>query len=101
MVNANLHQIFRGTDTINWAPRFGFAWSPGGDKTVVRGGFGLFYDAFPAFIGDQFMVNLPGVVPITLFGTYHWADPTPAGAGVKRSDFGRRDPQRLRQRRFV
>ena len=32
------------------------------DKTVVRGGFGIFYDALPAVIGDQFMVNLPGLV---------------------------------------
>ena len=86
MINANLHQIFRGTDTINWAPRFGFAWSPGNKSTVVRGGFGLFYDAFPAFIGDQFMVNLPGVVPITLCcNGYNWADPTSAGAGAQAS----------------
>jgi hypothetical protein len=27
-----------------WAPRFGFAYSPDGDKTSIRGGFGLFYD---------------------------------------------------------
>ena len=36
------------TDTNNFSPRAGFAWSPfESRRTVVRGGFGLFYDRVP------------------------------------------------------
>jgi hypothetical protein len=35
------------TDTNNFAPRIGFAYSPGDRKTVVRASFGLYYDRIP------------------------------------------------------
>lgn len=37
----------RPADTDNISPRLGFAWDPAGDgRTVVRGGFGIFYNQF-------------------------------------------------------
>lgn len=35
------------TDTNNFAPRLGFAYSPGDRKTVVRASFGIYFDRIP------------------------------------------------------
>jgi hypothetical protein len=75
IINGHNHQLFNATDKIDLAPRFGFAWSPLGPNTVFRGGFGIFYDAFPSIIGDQFMTNLPGLVEVRITGA-PWGDTT-------------------------
>ena len=74
VIQTGLHQALREFTNIDWQPRIGFAWTPlGPDRnTVVRGGFGLFSDAFPATIADSFLNNSPlnnqfstGIAPLS------------------------------------
>jgi len=47
-------------DRNDWAPRFGFAWSPGsGGKTSIRGGIGVFYDILKGEDNLQFNGQAP------------------------------------------
>jgi outer membrane receptor protein involved in Fe transport len=82
---------FNSVDAINIAPRIGFTWSPlANSKTVISGGIGIFYDAFPALITDSFMGNPPYTVGVNVYGPDYggvnvpWAnnpsDPTSGGA---------------------
>jgi len=57
---ANQHQAFPSVTGIAWQPKIGFAWSPrGSQKTVVRGGIGVFADAIPTGAIDSFLQNAP------------------------------------------
>ncbi len=54
--------ILLKTDANNFAPRFGLAWRPFGERTVVRGGYGIFYDVVPRALSAgsvPFVVNEP------------------------------------------
>ena len=47
-------------DRNNFAPRFGFAWTVGGDgRTVVRGGYGIYYDQSPLAPGEGLYFSPP------------------------------------------
>ena len=78
-VNGN-HQILPNVEKVVFQPRFGVAWTPFGQNTVIRGGVGLFSDLYPGGILDSYTTNFPQVQ------TYHIASGsivnTEAGSGA-------------------
>jgi hypothetical protein len=60
VVVSGLHQAFNGLQAYTVDPRLGFTWSPKDhSNTVVRGGFGMFTDIFPATFADDLLTNPP------------------------------------------
>ncbi len=87
MIVSDKHQAFRSFQKFSIQPRIGFAWSPMGDgtSTVIRGGFGMFTDAFPATVADAVLNNTPVNNGFTIFGpAYNY--PTPSAIGVNPAD---------------
>jgi hypothetical protein len=68
MILSGQHSAFGSLQKVGYEPRIGFAYLPWGpdSKTTIRGGFGMFADAFPGQIADSFLNNAPGNVPFTI-----------------------------------
>ncbi|MGB7436130.1 MAG: carboxypeptidase regulatory-like domain-containing protein [Candidatus Acidiferrum sp.] len=71
-IRTGLHNAYPAVDPINVSPRLAFSWSPnatdhfpffpGGNKTVISGGVGIFYDNPPAGMLDNLLANPPNSV---------------------------------------
>ena len=60
---------FLPTDTNNWGPRLGVAWSPAGKKFLARAGYGIFYGRTPSImVGTAHSNNGVNVQTITFTG---------------------------------
>jgi hypothetical protein len=84
MTASQLHlpQSLEFNDNINLAPRFGFAWRiPGTHSTVLRGGYGVFYQRdtidkwVEAAINPPFVRSVNTVLDKTNFQSFDWFEP--------------------------
>ena len=89
-IKYNQHQAYPGVDTLVTSPRVAFSWAPGnshhfpwasgGGKTVISGGYGLFYDNAAASIVDKLLTNPPVSVPLRVRTSKGVLPYDPAGA---------------------
>ncbi|MBW4039678.1 MAG: TonB-dependent receptor [Acidobacteria bacterium] len=87
LINSGEHEAFRDFQKVGYEPRIDFAWTPTalGSKTVLRGGFGMFADAFPAQVADLLLNNAPTNVGFTLNGPHGGGPASPLFAGAANS----------------
>jgi hypothetical protein len=63
----NSHSAMQGLEKVVFGPRFGVAWTPTENPTmVVRGGIGIFTDLYPLYLASRFFTNLPNVSSFTV-----------------------------------
>lgn len=61
------HQAYQSADTLNVLPSVAFSWSPSKDsKTVISGGFGLFYDNAASTLANDLLSNPPTAARINV-----------------------------------
>jgi hypothetical protein len=78
VIASGLHQAFNGLQAVAIDPRIGFTFSPANHpNTVIRGGFGMFTDIFPADVADYLLSNPPFSALFTAAG---YAAPTVPGS---------------------
>ena len=69
LLNAGIDTSKLNTDTNNWGPRLGVAWSPTGRRYVLRAGYGIFYGRTPSImVGTAHSNNGINVQTITFRG---------------------------------
>jgi outer membrane receptor protein involved in Fe transport len=84
-IQTGLKYAFPDVEKAVFSPRFGFAYSPD-SKTVVRGGFGIFDDEFPALAVDRSLTNAPAVASFSSSGAN--GESLAPGAGSIYADAG-------------
>ena len=85
ITNPGSHSILQGVEKVVFQPRFGLAWTPFGDKTVIRAGIGQFSDLYPGTILDAYTTNFPQVTSFNynLPGSgFAFTDANSAASGV-------------------
>jgi hypothetical protein len=82
LIASGRHRAFASFQHVAYEPRVGFAYLPFGPSshTTVRGGFGMFADAFPGQLADSLLNNAPTNVGFAVGGGA--LDPSLAGSNA-------------------